>query len=186
MRTKRKSFDLGLILGIAGTVVSVASLLIAVRANSRSDLANQLAAEANVLAREDIRLATMPRVAFAQAFVPTTVYPACGLYLINSGPGIALLEEYSVYVDGNLIREGWERAVELLGLSDLPGYRYSTLGRSLPAGHEFQVLMIGLESQEVMPDHRNRLAQAISRLRIEITYRSANGEAFVALLESRK
>lgn len=129
------------------------------------------------------RLSAIPRLGFERILVPASRYPTPGLYLTNYGPGLAILETYKVYVDGEEVIERWKYAIQMLRLDDLPGFRYATPILSLPPGQEFNMMWVEFASQNFTDEHKDKFTEALSRLRIEIKYSSIYGEEFTEILE---
>lgn len=168
------------VFGNLAAVVAASAAIIALYINIQE--VQQMKAEVVEL-RQYNRLSAIPRLVFERILVPTSRYPTRGLYLTNYGPGLAILETYKVYVDGEEVIERWKSATQMLRLDDLPGFRFSTPVSSLPPGQEFNMMWVEFASQNFTVQHRDKFAEALSRLRIEIKYSSIYGEEFTKILE---
>jgi len=164
---------------LAGNLATVFVALVAVAA-LRADIqeVDQMRAEIAEMQQYN-RLSAVPRLEFYRVRDPTSPYPSAGLYLMNMGPGLALLKNYFVYVDDKSVDEGWDAAIQLLELSDLPGFRRATIPPTLPAGFEFKIMLVGFETDNFTVEHKNRWENALSRFSLEIHYESVYGEKYV-------
>ncbi len=156
-------------------LVAIAALFINVQE------VQQMKAELVELQRNN-RLSAIPRLGFVRVMAPTADYPTPGLYLVNRGQGLAILETYRVYVDGQVVPEGWKFATSMLELDKLPGFRVSTPVETLP-GQESSVMWVEFDSTSFTIDHQKAFVGALSRLRIEMKYTSVYGGEFVVVLE---
>lgn len=170
---------------LAANLAAVVAVLIAAAAlHADIQEVQQMRAEITEMQQYN-RLSAVPHVTFERILVQTSSYPAPGLYLINHGPGLAVLESYKVYVDDIVVPEGWKAVIRMLELDDLPGFRFSTLANTLPPGPEFRVMLVGFETDSFTSEIRDRWVNSLSRLRMEITYKSVYGQQHVAILQKR-
>jgi hypothetical protein len=113
-------------------VVSIIALLIsgaALRANYAE--VRQMQVEVNEMALYN-RLTGIPRVEFAIIRNPSQAlpsYPIPGVYMVNYGPGLAILDKYRISFNNENITEvwddkDWETVKEILGMSVLPNPQF--------------------------------------------------------------
>lgn len=167
------------VLGNLAAVVAALAAIAALCINVQE--VQQMKAEVVELQRNN-RLSAIPRLGFVRVMAPTANYPTPGLYLVNRGQGLAILETYRVYVDGQVVPEGWKFATSMLELDKIPGFRVSTPVETLP-GQESSMMWVEFDSTSFTINHQKAFVGALSRLRIEMKYTSVYGGEFVVVLE---
>ena len=71
----------------------------------------------------------------------------------------------------------------MLELSDIPGFRRTTIPQILPAGFESKIMLVGFQTNNFTVEHKDRWENALSRFWLEIHYESVYGEKYVEVQE---
>ncbi len=150
------------IIGIAATVIALASLLLSVWQGSET--------------RRHDRLMVRPSLVLINHFVDGD--PEYGVLLSNKGIGPAFVRELRIFVDGKRVAKdeegGWKHARSQLGIS-APWIHYSS-GAVISASETMPLIAIKRQNQN--DERKLRLREAVARLKIEVDYESAYGEEF--------
>ncbi len=113
--------------------------------------------------------------------------PANGILVNNAGFGPAIIKDFRIYVDGQLINDddnncGWTNAVRLLHLKRSPVEHFCLAkGGFIKSGETYPLLSI--KKEKITSDNFHALKNAISRLRFCIEYKSLYDEEFGAPCE---
>jgi len=162
--TRREKLSSSTIIGIAATVIALASLL--------------LTAWAGYQTRLHDRLSVKPFLLRINNFVDGE--PEYGILLCNKGIGPAIVKELRLFVDGKPVASdqygGWGNARSQLGISGAWNHCAGSSYCALSAGETLPLLAIKAKDQN--EGRSLRLREAIARLDIVIVYESIYGERF--------
>lgn len=107
-----------------------------------------------------------------------------GFYLSNAGSGPAIIEEFSILVDDQLMDKsgfgGWNEAMNTLSINVPWVYvYYPETGMPVRAGDRIALISLSESGRKSHTQVRaSHFAAALRRMRIQIKYKSASGESF--------
>jgi len=134
-------------------------------------------------ARRHNRLSMTPIIQFERIFVPHEPRPQLGIYMANYGTGVALLESFSVYVDGKPVpfsdSGGLAEAARVLGLLDRPDFPVkfvTSLRKAVPPGEV--LFLFGIDKEDYTKERGALLRDAMSRISIHVKYKSVYDDVY--------
>jgi hypothetical protein len=154
------------IIGIAATVIALASLW--------------LSASEGYQTRLHDHLSVKPYLTVLNNLVEKE--PEFGVLVTNKGIGPAFVRELRIFVDGKPVApdqyDGWGNARMQLGINELPVHCSGLSESAISAGETIPLLAIKKEDQTNERD--TQLQKAVGRLKIVIVYESIYGEKHTA------
>jgi len=139
-------------------------------------------------ARRHNRLSMTPIIQFERIFVPHEPRPQLGIYMANHGTGVALLESFTVYVDGKPTPlsdyGGLGEAARMLGLldrSDFPVKFVTNLRKAVAPGEV--LFLFGFDKEDYTKERGALLRDAMSRISIHVKYKSVYDDVYEQDLE---
>lgn len=158
----REKMSANAIIGIAATVIALASLLLSVWVGYQTRLHDHLS--------------VMPRLTLINNFVDSE--PEFGILLSNKGIGPAIVRELKISVDGKPVATdqygGWGNARTQLGIREPWNHCSGFSGLVISAGETIPLLAIKAKDQT--NERKLLLHNAIARIGIMIVYESIYGE----------
>lgn len=153
------------IIGVAATVIALASLLLSVWEGYQTRLHDHLS--------------VMPRLQLINNFVDSE--PEFGLLLCNKGTGPAIVREIKISIDDKPVASdqygGWGNARTQLGIREPWNHCSGFSGLVISAGETIPLLAIKAKDQT--NERKLLLHSAIARLGIMIVYESIYGEQHI-------
>jgi hypothetical protein len=161
---------------VFGRVMTICALVVSV-------IALILGIWEGVEARRHNRLSVRPIIQFERIWLPHEPWPQVGIYIANHGTGVALLENVTVYVDGEPVPSGdsggFAEAARMLILADHPDFPIkfvTSMREAIPP--EDVILLFGIDDEDYTEERIAVLRDALSRISMHVEYQSIYNDSY--------
>jgi hypothetical protein len=128
-------------------------------------------------ARRHNRLSLRPEIQFHMIRKPYEPYPQVGLHMANQGTGLAYIDRFDIYVDGELVSTqepgDFSKVIEEIASlkdSEFPIIHTREVSGPFPPGDP--LLLLGIDDKTFTPERGAILEEAISHIGVYVSYQS--------------